>query len=177
MNRALVVIDMQNDFCHPNGALTTKEAQAIVPEVAKLVEEFRQTGEPICYTMDTHDSDYLHTQEGQKLPIDHCRYGSWGWRIVDTVDLKLAETDNVYHVMKNSFAYNDWDAAELDRYDEVVVCGLVSSICCIANCVAIKTAYPELPIKFVAYASAGLTPDNHKAAIEVMRSLQIEVIE
>ena len=177
MNRALIVIDMQNDFCHPNGALTTKEAQEIVPEVAKLVEEFRNSGEAIYFTQDTHDLDYLKTQEGQKLPIDHCRYGSWGWRIADGVDLKLTEADNVYHLKKNAFAYNDWDSEELDKYDEVILCGVVSSICVISNAIVIKSLYPELPVKFAAYASAGLDPVDHMCACAVMRSCQIEVIE
>jgi nicotinamidase-related amidase len=178
MNRALIVIDMQNDFCHPNGALTTKEAQEIVPQVIKLVDEFRNSGEAIFYTLDTHDSDYMSTQEGQKLPVMHCQYGSWGWRIIDGVDLiHSSEMDNVYHLMKNTFAYNDWGSIQLDQYDEIIICGLVSSICVIANAIVIKSLYPELPIKFAAYTSAGLTPENHKAAIEVMRSNQIEVLE
>ena len=177
MNRALIVIDMQNDFCHPNGVLTTKEAQECVPAVIKLVEEFRNSGEAIYFTQDTHDYDYFETQEGRNLPVEHCQYGTWGWRIIDGVDLKLTETDNVYHLMKNAFAYNDWEALELDQYDEIVICGVVSSICVISNALVIKGLYPELPIKFISYASAGLDMVDHMCACAVMRSCQIEVIE
>ncbi len=177
MNRALIVIDMQNDFCHPNGALTTKEAQECVPMVIKLVEEFRNSGEAIYFTQDTHDLNYRNTQEGQKLPIDHCRYGSWGWRIIDGVDLKLTDEDNVYHLMKDTFAYDDWISEELNRYEEVILCGVVSSICVISNAIVIKSLYPELPIKFAAYASAGLNPTDHANACAVMQSCQIEVIK
>lgn len=177
MNRALIVVDMQNDFVAAGGALMTKEACQIVPEVIKLIDNFRNSGEAIYFTQDTHDFNYLNTQEGQKLPIEHCRYGAWGWRIADGVDLKLTETDNVYHLMKNAFAYNDWDSMELDQYDEVILCGVVSSICVISNAIVIKSLYPELPVKFAAYASAGLNPTDHANACAVMRSCQIEVIE
>lgn len=176
-NRALIVIDVQNDFCHPNGALTTPEAQAIIPQIIKLVEEFKDTGEAIYYTRDSHDFNYSDTQEGQKLPVQHCMYGSWGWRVVDRVDLPLNESDNVYHLNKKTFAYDNWQDEHLDQYDEIWICGVVSSICVVSNALVIKGLYPEIPIKFLAYASAGLSPENHKAAIEVMRSCQIEVIE
>ena len=133
--RALIVIDAQNDFAHPDGVLTTPEAQAAVPEVKKLVDTFLAAEENIYCTKDTHDENYLRTQEGQKLPVEHCRQGSWGWEFVKE-------------------------------------CGIIEE-----EALLIKTFFPEVPIKFIAYASAGLTPENHKAAIEVMRSCQIEVIE
>ena len=79
--------------------------------------------------------------------------------------------------MKNAFAYNDWDSMELDQYDEVILCGVVSSICVISNAIVIKSLYPELPVKFAAYASAGLNLEDHACACAVMRSCQIEVIE
>ena len=63
----LVVVDMQNDFI--DGALGTKEAQAIVPGVAEKINGF--SGE-VYYTMDTHEADYLSTQEGKNLPVEHC---------------------------------------------------------------------------------------------------------
>ena len=59
-NDLLIVIDMQNDFI--DGSLANKEAKAIVPAV---VERIRRHHGPIYYTLDTHDSDYLQSQEGQ----------------------------------------------------------------------------------------------------------------
>mgnify|MGYP000574108285 CR=1 FL=1 len=57
--KILVVIDMQNDFI--DGALGTKEAQAIVPKVAEKIKNFDGK---VFYTRDTHDEKYLETQEG-----------------------------------------------------------------------------------------------------------------
>ena len=69
--KILVVVDMQNDFI--DGALGTKEAEAIVPKVAEKIEEFDGK---VFYTRDTHEINYLETQEGRKLPVTHCIRGS-----------------------------------------------------------------------------------------------------
>ena len=56
----LIIVDMQNDFI--DGALGTKEAKAIVPDVVKKIKDF--DGE-IIYTRDTHGelSGYTGRQE------------------------------------------------------------------------------------------------------------------
>ena len=64
MSRLLVVVDMQKDFV--DGALGTPEAVAIVPRVAEKIRSF--PGE-LFVTLDTHETDYLQTAEGKKLPI------------------------------------------------------------------------------------------------------------
>ena len=71
--KVLVVVDMQNDFI--DGTLGTPEAQAIVPKVIKKIEEF--DGE-VLWTQDTHSDDYLETQEGRLLPVEHCISASTG---------------------------------------------------------------------------------------------------
>lgn len=72
----LVVIDMQNDFI--DGALGTKEAQAIIENVYQVIQSFE--GE-VVFTRDTHFENYADTQEGKKLPIPHCIKGTNGWQI------------------------------------------------------------------------------------------------
>ncbi len=74
--KVLVVVDMQNDFI--DGALGTKEAEAIVP---KVVEKIRDFDGMVLYTRDTHGEDYLDTQEGKKLPVVHCIRGTKGWEL------------------------------------------------------------------------------------------------
>ena len=61
--KLLIVIDMQNDFI--DGSLGTKEAVAIVPNVAKKIAKARAAGETVVFTRDTHQSNYLKTQEGK----------------------------------------------------------------------------------------------------------------
>ena len=79
MHKAIVVVDMQNDFI--DGALGTPEAQEMLPRlVAKLTGE---QGTAFIFTMDTHGADYLATQEGQKLHVEHCIRGTVGWQIAE----------------------------------------------------------------------------------------------
>ena len=74
--KILVVVDMQNDFI--DGALGTKEAVGIVPKVAEKIRGFDGR---VLYTRDTHEKDYLETQEGKNLPVEHCIRGTKGWEL------------------------------------------------------------------------------------------------
>lgn len=65
--KVLIVVDVQNDFV--TGSLGTPEAQAIVPKIKEKFEEYKNNGDYVVYTMDTHNSDYLNTSEGKKLPV------------------------------------------------------------------------------------------------------------
>ncbi|NLZ99879.1 MAG: cysteine hydrolase, partial [Clostridiaceae bacterium] len=80
-NDLLIVVDMQNDFV--DGALGTPEAQAIVPRVAEKISQFEGR---VIFTQDTHDDQYLETQEGRILPVEHCIRGTRGWDIIDQLD-------------------------------------------------------------------------------------------
>ena len=74
--KVLVVVDMQNDFI--DGALGTKEAVAIVPNVAEKIKKFDGK---VLFTRDTHEENYMDTQEGKNLPVPHCICGTEGWQI------------------------------------------------------------------------------------------------
>ena len=69
MAKALIIVDMQNDFV--DGSLGTKEAVAIVPSVCKKIQDAKEDGALIFATKDTHSSNYLDTREGQFLPVPH----------------------------------------------------------------------------------------------------------
>ena len=101
--RTLIVIDMQNDFI--NGSLGTNEAQAIVPNVKKKIEEYKSRGDEIIFTRDTHDADYLNTNEGKHLPIKHCIEGTDGWKIHRDLDIKTCE-----HIDKTTFGWMYWSS-------------------------------------------------------------------
>ena len=83
MKKFLVVVDMQNDFV--DGSLGTKEAQEIVSSVVEKVQDAREEETDIIFTRDTHQADYLQTQEGKKLPVEHCIQGTHGWEIIDAL--------------------------------------------------------------------------------------------
>ena len=70
MQKAIVVVDMQNDFI--DGALGTWEAQEMLPRMVDKLSAARAEGTALIFTMDTHGADYLTTQEGKRLPVEHC---------------------------------------------------------------------------------------------------------
>lgn len=99
--KTLIVVDMQNDFI--DGALGTKEAVAIVPNVKKKIEEYKSRGDRIMFTRDTHEINYLETNEGRHLPIEHCLYGTYGWEISKELD-----TGDTIIINKGHFGYCSW---------------------------------------------------------------------
>ena len=84
----LLVIDMQNDFI--TDALGTPEAPKIVDSVCSLIRSF--DGQ-VVYTRDTHFENYLDTQEGRKLPVEHCIKDTDGWQICKEVRECIGEDD------------------------------------------------------------------------------------
>ena len=172
MKKLLIVVDMQNDFI--DGSLGTKEAQAIVPNVKAKIEEYRNQGHDIIFTRDTHFDNYLITQEGRKLPVEHCISGTAGWEIADELCADRVRTMRT--IDKTSFGYSCWKDYTLYRFDEIELCGLCTDICVISNALFIKACVPETPITVDASCCAGVTPESHQAALTTMKMCQINVI-
>ena len=164
--KTLIVIDMQNDFV--TGSLGTKEAQAIVPNVKKKIQEYVNRGDQIIFTRDTHYSNYLETQEGKMLPVEHCIYDTEGWEIVDELEVM-----NCIYVNKTSFGWDGWLKL---NYEEIELIGVCTDICVISNALILKAQFPEVKITVDASCCAGVTPGLHEAALKVMKSCQINVI-
>ena len=91
MKKILVVIDMQNDFI--DGSLGTKEAQAIVQNVKEKIAKYAEPNCVVFATRDTHTENYMQTQEGQNLPVEHCIKGTHGWQINSTIAAELEKAN------------------------------------------------------------------------------------
>ena len=179
--RVLVVVDMQKDFV--DGALGSPEAQAIVPNVAAKVKEYAEMNNSvILYTRDTHPDQYLETFEGKHLPVTHCVHNTEGWEIIPEVYVDVGNTDVV-----DKFTFGYYDIAgminrsclyhyETYEVESLEVCGLCTDICVISNVLIIKASYDDVPIIVDSKCCAGVTPAKHEAALEVMRSCQVEVL-
>lgn len=169
MKKLLAVIDMQNDFI--DGALGTPEAQAIVEQVVKKVQACQEAGYEVVFTMDTHDEDYLETQEGKKLPVAHCIKGSDGWQL----------NDGLEEFVGLRFKKHTFGSRKLAKYikhgsyDEVELVGLCTDICVISNALLIKAFSPETSIVVDSACCAGVTPASHQTALEAMKVCQIDV--
>lgn len=184
--KLLVVVDMQNDFI--DGSLGSDVAQAIVPNVVEKIKS-ADKNTAILFTKDTHYNDYAETLEGRKLPVQHCLARSFGWMINDDV------ADAWYHsntyailepevregniVLKNTFGSTQLMSLlirEGKMFDEIEFIGLDTDICVVSNALMARAALPDMPIIVDASCCAGSTPEKHKAALEVMKSCQIDII-
>ena len=171
MKKALIVVDVQKDFI--DGALANPAAEAAMPIVHDVVEYAAKNNFDIFYTKDTHYADfYMNSQEGKNLPVPHCIFQTPGWAI-DKRAWASNPTGLVYVLIKPTFGYEYWTTEDLNLYDEIVVIGFCTDICVITNALLIKTVVPETPIVVIEDACAGVTPEKHAAALEVMRSCQI----
>jgi nicotinamidase-related amidase len=170
--KLLIVIDMQNDFI--DGSLGTKEAVAIVPNVAKKIASARAAGETVIFTRDTHQKCYLETQEGKNLPVAHCIKGTDGWLLRSDI-AELLHDAEIYE--KPTFGSMtlaaDLKALSDKEEIELELIGLCTDICVVSNALLLKAAMPEVRISVDASCCAGVTPEKHLAALETMRSCQI----
>lgn len=166
MKKTLIVVDMQNDFI--DGSLGTKEAEAIVDNVRRKIAEYQAMGGEIIFTRDTHQPDYLTTNEGRHLPVEHCIIGTEGWRIADGL-----EVDGAIYIDKPSFGYTNWKDYDLE---EVELVGLCTDICVVSNALIIKAFYPEIKVSVDSSCCAGVTPETHDAALTTMRQCQVEIL-
>lgn len=165
----LVVVDMQKDFI--DGALGTKEAQAIVPAVKKYIENF--DGE-IIFTRDTHTEEYMTTQEGKNLPVPHCIEGTEGWQIAKEL-LTISEGKKIFDKPTfGSVALSEYLKEQGDA-EEVTLIGLCTDICVISNGMLIKAYLPEVRVSVVESCCAGVTRESHKNALDAMKMCQIEI--
>lgn len=170
MEKVLIVIDMQNDFI--TGNLGSKEAEAIVPAVVKKIREW--DGDMIV-TLDTHEENYMETLEGHYLPVPHCIRMTDGWEINEEV--LGAMSPQYVTIKKPTFGSIELPKLlERNNYKEFHIIGLCTDICVISNALLLRAHYPNSKIVCDARCCAGVTPEKHKAALEVMKSCQIEVI-
>ncbi len=168
----LIVVDMQNDFI--TGSLGTKEAEAILPKVVEKVKTFDGT---VIYTKDTHRADYLSTQEGKNLPVEHCIEGTKGWMLPEEL-----ETLSAGHKVFNKPTFGSMELAAYmksqavdNSIEEIELCGLCTDICVISNALLLKAALTEVPVAVDASCCAGVTPESHDNALAAMKMCQVMV--
>ncbi len=171
MRDILIVVDMQNDFI--DGALGTPEAVAIVPNVKKKIQEFDGV---VLFTRDTHESNYLQTQEGRNLPVPHCIRGTDGWQIRKELD-ELRTTEPIDKVTFGSSQLGPIlsQMNSEEPVGSITFIGLCTDICVISNVMIAKAFLPEVPIIVDAACCAGVSRQSHENALKAMEVCQVQV--
>ena len=173
MKNILVVVDMQRDFV--DGALGTKEAVSIVPNVCEYIKSFEGD---IFVTLDTHYDDYMNTSEGKNLPVPHCIKGTDGHKLDENVLNALLNKpfEYVEKITFGSVELPEIIKTKCGNDFTITLLGLCTDICVISNALILKANFPEKEISVVENCCAGVTPEKHNCAIETMKSCQIKVI-
>ena len=169
--KILIVVDMQNDFI--DGSLGSEDACKIVKSVSGRIAEAKKDGYEIIVTLDTHGKDYLDTPEGKALPVPHCIKGSEGHRL-NSLIAEVVKGCKVYE--KPTFGSKQlFEDMEKEKPDEIEFIGLCTDICVVSNAIGLKAFLPNAHIVVNSKCCAGTSRVRHEAALETMRSCQIEV--
>ena len=183
-----IVIDAQNDFI--SGSLGSKKAQEVTPNIAKFLSTVKNKEDTvgIWATRDTHFNDeanngspkYKNTLEGQKLPVEHCIYGTIGWEIdrrvmpfIDEMKIWNKPTFMCHHLGK--YLSYITEATKTLAIDEIVLMGCCTGICVASNAIYLRGLFPSMKITVLEDLCACVNEDTHKAALTTMGCCQIDI--
>ena len=160
MKRLLIVIDYQNDFV--SGSLGFNDAIILEDYLVELIEKYHLNKDDVIFTYDSHQDNYLDTQEGKNLPVTHCIENSEGWQLYGKIN-NLAKNDK--KILKNTFGSLELGNYLKDKdYEEITLVGVVSNICVISNAV--------IDCKGI----ASNDPLLQEKAIDLMANLHMKII-
>ena len=179
--RALIVVDVQNDFC-PGGALAVNNGDEVVPPLNRLMSEFLERGEPVFKSRDWHPLKTKHfAAYGGTWPV-HCVQGTKGAefhpQLID--DIHVRTISKGLGDENNYSAFDGTDLAlQLQRLgvEEVWVGGLATDYC-VKNTV-LDALKEGLRVKALqdAMRAVELQPGDGERAIEEMRAAGAEVVK
>lgn len=174
MKQLLLVVDYQKDFV--DGALGFAGAEKLDGPIAQKIAAYHAAGHDVAFTMDTHQENYLDTQEGRKLPVPHCLMNSEGWQLYGQTGQAMDKSRDMV-VCKPAFP-SLWLGGWLKErgYDRIELVGLVSYLCVLSNAIVAKGALPEAELVVDAACTAGPDPTLHHNVLDLMEALQITVI-
>jgi nicotinamidase-related amidase len=166
-NTALLVIDMQNDFCAPGAVMETPGAREMVPAINRLADFARKGGLPVIWTYEMHRPD--KSDYGIELEYDplHCLEGSAGVELV--AGLQVAPGD---HHLRAKRRYDCFHGTELDlllranRIENLMVCGVTSHQCVMST--VFSARHRDYRVLLAQDACAGVSAEYHAAAMFCM---------
>ncbi len=190
---ALIVVDMQNDFVHPDGGFAHRAREnpeakidfpfiaGTVPQVAQLIAAFRKAGRPVVYIAhvlkpDYSDAQFPYWRATRGSLSDNRTFiteGSWGAQIID--DLKPQDGEHV--VIKKGFGgFSNTPLDTILRNLGVNTC-VVSGV---TTCVCVSTTVRggvehNYRMILVSDAVAEVHRDTHEAELKTMQRVFAEV--
>ena len=190
MTRALIVVDVQNDFADPKGSLSVAGGEDVIPAINGQIELARNNGALVVATQDWHPPHTPHFAKDGGIWPDHCVRDTWGAQLHPA----LQAPDDVRIVRKGTNGEDGYSAftmrdattgatipTELGEVlkeanvDEVVVTGLATDYCVRAT--ALDSASLGLHTYLLTDAVAGvnLEPGDGDAAIAEMEAAGVHL--
>ena len=184
--KAVIFIDVQNDFI--DGALPVDKNKDVTKKIRKYAYICKCKHVPMLATRDTHEENYFETLEGKKLPVKHCIVDTNGWKLDEGL-VEYIPVDNI--IDKQTFgSINDLPQmlgdidyslkrlyGDKNGVTEIELCGFCTDICLVSNALILRAAFPNLRITALKNLCAGTTQENHEAALKVLASCQIDVVD
>jgi nicotinamidase/pyrazinamidase len=187
---ALLVVDVQNDFADPAGALSVREGHAILPFVEVRIGEARAAGALVVYTQDWHPPHTPHfAQDGGVWPV-HCVMGTWGAElhpgltVAGPIIRKGSNGEDGY----SGFTMRDPVSGEtipteladlLRAHDvtDVVICGLATDYCVVATALDARALAFSTTVLAEGVRAVELEPGDAEAAVRRMRATGVTVLD
>jgi nicotinamidase/pyrazinamidase len=178
--RALIVVDVQNDFC-PGGSLAVPAGDEVIAPLNRLIEQFLERGDPVFKTRDWHPAKTKHFEAyGGSWPV-HCVQNTRGAEFHPT----LLDDKHIRIVSKglgDEDSYSGFDQTDLALQlyrlgvEEVWIGGLATDYC-VKNTVldALKEGFRVKAVKD-AMRAVELKPGDGEQAIEEMRAAGAEIV-
>ncbi len=164
---ALLIIDMLNDFVLQGAPLEVPETKKIIPTIKREIEAARKEGKPVIYVCDTHEPD---DKEFSRFGWPaHAVKGTAGAQVVD--ELKPQVDDIIIEKTTYSGFYNTKLDETLKRLgiDSLRLTGCVTHICVMFT--ASDAVLRDYKVTVVKDGVAGLSEEDHEAALRIMRNV------
>lgn len=174
---ALIVVDVQNDFCHPRGScaryvgVNLADVEAAMPALHRLIAAARSAGVFVVFIQSIYDDQYLspalRDQFERRNNRALCQAGSWGAEFYGGVgpEPERGEVVVVKH-RYNAFAGTELDAVlRRQGIDNVVCCGFTTS-CCVES-TARDAFFHDYSTVLASDAMAEFDRDLHDATLRL----------
>lgn len=168
----LIVVDYQKDFV--DGSLGFEQAVTLEQPIYDKILAYKERGQDVIFTLDTHGQNYLDTREGEGLPFMHCLRESDGWQLYGKVAALCDASTRCFE--KSTFG--SLELAQYLReegYERIELVGVVTNICVISNAILAQAALPQAYIFVDASCCASNDPAMHDKALDVMVGLQMQI--
>lgn len=163
---ALLIIDMLNDFVLEGAPLEVPDTRKVIPMIKGEIENARKEGKPVIYVCDAHAPDDKEFSKFGWPP--HAVKGTKGAQIVD--ELKPQKGDIVIRKITYSGFYKTRLEQTLKKLgvDSLRLTGCVTHICVMFT--ASDAVLRDYKVTVVENGVAGLTKEDHDAAIRIMKN-------